>query len=347
MNFEEEADLAQRSLEHYFRSADPLRRYNNVYPLTHWHQNDVFNYWWVAHLVDSQLDAFSRSGEALDLRRAEATYAANKARNHGTLLHVYYDDELWNALAAVRLYQATGTAGYLADAQQVCSDMFRTAWNEAQGGGFAWTRMQLDYKNTPANAPAMILALRLYQLDPQPDYLEKSLADLAWLRATLVDAASQFVADGINRLGDGQIDVQWPFSYNQGVYIGALIEFYHVTGERQYLEDALTCAHTTLARLAQDGVLVDVGEGGGDVGLFKGIFYRYAALLVQETGDVGLRDFILSSCAVLAAHAMTDDGWLLAKANWRENVMLPPVDLAEELSAVMALEAAASLEAKG
>ena len=35
------------------------------------------------------------------LQQAEETYHYNKARNHNTLLHEFYDDMLWNALAGL------------------------------------------------------------------------------------------------------------------------------------------------------------------------------------------------------------------------------------------------------
>ena len=45
--------------------------------------------------------------------------------------------------------------------------------------------------------------------------------------------------DGINRLGDGQIDKDWQFTYCQGYSSGAGIELYSCTGESAYLADAV------------------------------------------------------------------------------------------------------------
>ncbi len=44
-------------------------------------------------------------------------------------------------------------------------------------GGFAWKRTQLDYKNTPVNAPIIILALRLYQVEANERYLTTKPTD--------------------------------------------------------------------------------------------------------------------------------------------------------------------------
>ena len=80
---------------------------NNVYPLRDEKENETFNYWWIAHLVDVRIDAYLRTNDTAYLQQAEETYHYNKARNHNTLLHEFYDDMLWNALAGLRLYELT------------------------------------------------------------------------------------------------------------------------------------------------------------------------------------------------------------------------------------------------
>lgn len=69
----------------------------------------------------------------------------------------------WTALALLRAYRVTGHEAYLNAVLDLWEDI-KTAWNEQLGGGLAWKKDQLDYKNTPANAPAVILAARLYEL---------------------------------------------------------------------------------------------------------------------------------------------------------------------------------------
>ena len=289
MNYSSQADLGQVSLQRLFmQTGKPI--YNNVYPLADPEENRVFNYWWIAHLIDVRIDGFLRCRNPDYREGAAAVYGANRHRNHDTLVHEYYDDMLWNGLAALRLYTISGDRDALADAREVCDDVYQTAWNSAAGGGFAWKRTQIGYKNTPANAPWMILALRLYQIEQRPEYLARSLATLHWLHYTLVDPKREFVNDGINRLGDGEVD-HWTFTYNQGVYIGALIEFYHVTHDQRYLQRALRCARTAIEVFSKHQILVDEGDGG-DIGLFKGILYRYLALLYQETHEQFLREYI-------------------------------------------------------
>lgn len=346
-DYNEYAELAQSSTDYFYKSKDPVQYVNNVYPLSNEEENEVFNYWWIAHLVDVRIDAYLRTNDTRYLEQAEATYHYNKARNKNTLLHEYYDDMLWNALAGLRLFNITKKVGYLDDAREVCIDIFDTAWNDHMDGGFAWKRTQLDYKNTPVNAPIMILALRLYQIESDARYLTTSEKTLAWMRKYLINPQTQFAEDGINRNGDGKVDTQWQFTYNQGVYIGALIEFYHISKDVQYLKDALECAKTSIEVIAKNGVFDDQGDGG-DIGLFKGIEYRYLNLLAKETQRVGLdssfiKEFILSSCEILIEHSQKEN-YLLCYRDWRVEQLPESIFLSDQLSGVMALESAATIE---
>ena len=139
--------------------------------------------------------------------------------NGETLLHNYYDDMEWMALALLRVYDATGREEDK-EAVLVLWESIKTAWNDHMGGGMAWKKDQLDYRTPPPNAPASILASRLYQRFRRPE-------DLEWARKiyqynkSLVDPDTGFVWDGINRLGDGRIDKDWEYTYCQGVFLGA------------------------------------------------------------------------------------------------------------------------------
>lgn len=341
-NYSIYANLAQNSINQLFYTKNLIQFINNVYPLRDEKENETFNYWWIAHLIDVRLDAYLRTKESSFLEEAEETYRYNKTRNKNTLLHEYYDDMLWNALAALRLFEITKKNEYFEDAKEVCLDIFDTAWNDQMHGGFAWKRTQLDYKNTPVNAPIIILALRLYQIEKDDIYLETSKKTLAWMQKYLVQPVSKFVEDGINRNADGKIDTQWQFTYNQGVYIGALIEFYQVTKESKYLKEALQCAKTALDVLVEKGVFHDEGDGG-DIGLFKGILYRYLEILYRETGEDFIKEFIFSSCDLLIKYSIRNEQ-LLAYRDWLVLKTPDSIYLSDELSGVMALEAAAAIK---
>ena len=194
-----------------------------------------------------------------------------------------------------------------------------------------------------------------------------------FLQSTLRDPATGLLADGVNRTGDGRIDTDWLFSYNQGLYLGLKLEVFRRTGDPVHLADAVHTASAAIERLAPDGIFSresvdDTSRGGGDAGLFAGIYYRYLADLLSEPAlreptlsEPALReDATIAVSASLAARvtaldavlrSVTDLLWqtfspsLLAADDWRR-FATPPTALSTELSAVMALEARSRFEAR-
>lgn len=162
-----------------------------------------------------------------------------------------------------------------------------------------------------------------------------------------------FVEDGINREGDGRVDTQWRFTYNQGLYLGAAVALEGALHEpeltgRDLVGRALRTASTALAELAPGGVVGSEG-GGGDEGLFKGVLYRYLGTLLDRIGTTSpdaapLVEFVRSSTDRLWETGRRD-GYLLAGDDWRRPAE-PPVFYSTQLSAVMALELRASIEAR-
>lgn len=182
----------------------------------------------------------------------------------------------------------------------------------------------------------------MYKIELQDSYLEISKKTLEWLQDTLVQNDTQFIEDGINRNEDGEIDTQWRFTYNQGVYIGALLECYSVTKDKLYVQQAIKCAKTSIETLTENGVFNDEGDGG-DIGLFKGILYRYLQLLYAETNESFIKEFIESSCDILIKNTYRN-GYILAYRDWQFAELPQSVYLSDELSGVIALESAAALQ---
>lgn len=158
-------------------------------------------------------------------------------------------------------------------------------WNEIMGGGIAWNKTKTGYKNTPANAPACILAARLYVDTNNPDFLTWAKKIYTWQKATLVNASTGIVYDGINGNDDGQVQTSpgWNSAYNQGTFIGAALELYSITHESMYLQDAVKTANA----MVSDNVMSPGGimrsSDNGDGGLFNGIGVRYLTLLILNT----------------------------------------------------------------
>lgn len=334
------ANLAQDSLDTRFWN-ETIRMYNIEAPCPDGTCNTIFHYWWMAHAVDNLVDAYVRTDSALYEERLAQLYDGLLERNGGQWPNPLYDDMEWMALAWLRAYQATGIERYREAVDTLWADI-RTGWNEHCGGGIAWQKTQLDYKNTPANAPAAILAARLYQAFGREEDRAWAERIYAWLKTNLVDPVSGFVWDGMNREGDGKIDKDWKFTYCQGVYIGAGVELYRVTGDEAYLEDANRTADAAKAELAHPETGLLPLEGTGDGGLFKGILVRYLAELVRERpSSSAVASWLNANAELLWGRGRGDE--LLFSGLWNQPAR-ETVELSTQLSGVMLLEAAARLE---
>lgn len=292
----ERAEAAQQALVQRFWN-DEAALFEMASP--HADDDKPFQYWWQAHAIDALVDGFERSGRREYLERATRLWAGVQ-RRIGGVTNEYYDDMLWMALALQRLQAHTGSPALRDDVQTLWQDV-QKGWNDAQGGGIAWRKTQLDYKNTPANAPAVVLAARLSLAGGDGDDLAFGKRVYAWLTANLVDPETGFAWDGKNRKGDGATDKDWAFTYNQGVCIGAADALFAATGDARFRRDGDRTFAAAVKRLTDArGVLKEAGKGDG--GLFKGILVRYV-------GDRVHRD---------PAHAVAERAFLVrqAEAAW-------------------------------
>ncbi len=340
---QQRADLAQTALDELFWN-EKIQMYNIQTPCENGACNEIFHYWWMAHAVDVLVDGLRRTGDRRYAQRLEQLYDGLLQRNGGAWPNELYDDMEWMALAWLRAYQATGEPRYKEASQLLWQDI-QTGWNEQMGGGIAWQKSQLDYKNTPANAPAIILAARLYQAFGDPDDWAWAQRIYEWQAANLVDPSTGLVWDGMNRTGDGTIDKDWRFTYCQGVFIGASVEMYRVSGDTAYLEAALRTFRVVLQEFtsSETGLLPE--EGDGDAGLFKGILIRYLVQLAQAAPDhPEIAEYVALQAerawSRLAAPQQPRFGtdWSCGPAP--EGA----VSLSSQLSGVMLMEAAAALE---
>lgn len=342
VNWAARADSAQAALSLGFWS--PAGQYyleNNA-------GNADFNYWWQAHGLDVLTDGYQRTKSADYLTRMRQLQQGTKAKNGNSYLNDFYDDMEWQALACLRAFELTKDPDYKATATLLWNDI-KLGWNEQQGGGIAWRKSQRSYKNTPANAPAAILAARLYVLDRNPDDLAWAQKIYAWEKAKLVDPASGLVWDGVNRLGDGQTDKDWRFTYNQGTFIGAGVALYRATQQSAYLDDAIRTANYVLndSQLAPGGILKD--EGNGDGGLFKGILVRYLTGLATEPAVSAANRASYVTFLKFNGESLYKRGTrrpqFLFNTNW---TALPgsSVESSTQMSGIMMLEALADLQAR-
>ncbi|NTS42580.1 glycosyl hydrolase family 76 [Flavisolibacter sp. BT320] len=313
--------------------------------------NTAFHYWPQAHGLDILVDAYVRTGNAEYKNYMDKWFTGVNRKNGNTFLNEFYDDMDWNALAMLRAFEATGDQKYKTAVDAVWTDI-KTGWNTTMGGGIAWRKAMPYYKNTPANAPAAILAARLYKKTKNADDLAWSKKIYSWLKDSLYNKNTGWVYDGMNSDNDGKRNTTWKFTYNQGTFIGAAVELYSITNDAGYLNDALQAANFTLTDNTltnfTDNLLRD--EGGGDGGLFKGVFVRYLTQLILAPGMVSsdkqrYTNYLKHNAQTLW-NTGTDKSYLLYGTYWKT----PPgatTDFTTQASGAMLIEAAALLKEKG
>jgi predicted alpha-1,6-mannanase (GH76 family) len=332
-NYNVPADQLQNSTHTRFLNSDGLGYNANN------NGNTFVNYWWNAHAMDMNVDAYQRTRNGTYATRAKNVMHSIRNHNNNVYPNAYYDDMAWLALASLRMYHLTGDAEYLSTAN--------TLWASIKGGFtsgmFSWsTSCHPNCKNAISNDPAIILGARLYQIGQAPA-ADLTMIQTAYtnVKSRLIDPASGAVWDNID-LATGNV-TKWTFSYNQGMFIGAALELYKVTGDVNYINDAKRTADWSLSANNPGGLLFGGETGGGDGGLFKGIFIRYLALFAREAPITDADRVRYNNAIKTSANLVHSKGLqrpeMLGGANWA----VPPgtvTDLSSHLSSVYLLEAA-------
>lgn len=265
------ADSAQASLNYFWSASGKFYLSSNT-------AADWGHYWPNAHALDVLVDAYLRNPSAITKARMDDLMIGVKAKNGNTWLNYYYDDMEWMALACLRAFQATNDVQYKNITDILWADI-KAGWSSDLGGGI-WWRKDNPSKNTPSNTPAAILAARLYKAFNNADDLEWAKKIYDWQKAVLYEPGTGWVYDNIEK--NGTKNTSWKFTYNQGTFLGAALELYRITNSTGYLNDAIAATDYAVSSgfLTVNGILKD--EGGGDGGLFKGVFIRYFTRLVID-----------------------------------------------------------------
>ena len=260
--------------------SDFLYKYGNGKYLIHsWHADASkidrgYNYWWMAHAIDAYIDAYARTGKSKFQTTANSIkvgmYTAYDAGRQD-LWNSYYDDMEWMNLACIRAYENFPRSNvWLSEAKQLF-DWIWQGWNYDDGseGGIRWNSGSGTGKNSCSNAPAMIGAAKLYQLTGEEEYLDKAVMIFDWMLTH-----SRF-DDGFIKDAPGNNDRGWTFTYNQGTWIGGLLELYRITQEQKYYDIAVDLLDKCLFNrwYSPEGILREAGWADG--GMFKGILIRY------------------------------------------------------------------------
>lgn len=330
------ADSAQLSMHYFWSASERVYLASNT-------SSGWGNYWPNAHALDILVDAYERTPSAAIKARMDDLMTGVRTKNGNTWLNYYYDDMEWMALAALRAYQVTGDNAYNDIVQTLWVDI-KNGWSTELGGGI-WWRKDNPSKNTPSNMPAAILAARLFQEFGNADDLEWAKDIFTWQKNTLYENATGWVYDNIDK--NGNKNLTWKFTYNQGTFLGAALELFKITGNAQYKTDAITACDYAVGsgQLTSAGVLRD--EGGGDGGLFKGVFVRYFTRLIIEgqlpdNKKQSYIAFLVKNGQSLWSKG-TNKNLILFNTAW-DRMPGNSTDLTTQLSGVMLMESLATLK---
>ncbi|SDF62121.1 Predicted alpha-1,6-mannanase, GH76 family [Mucilaginibacter pineti] len=323
------ADKGQITLQSYFYDVN-----EQFYKTT---QTDHgFNYWWNAHALDVNVDAYNRTKDAKYLTRMKNVLSGSFAKNGNKFKNDFYDDMEWWAIACLRAFDASNDMAYKNAALELWG-YIKTGWNDNNHGGIMWNAGDSNGKNACSNGPAAIIAARLYQLDKKQEDLDWAVKIYAWEKQYLVNAANGLVWDSYGNYNDG-----WRFTYNQGTYVGAAVELYACTKDLKYLNDAkqTTSSVITDPFFNNGGVLI--GNGTGDGGLFKGIFIRYMVqLIIKGNLDASTQStystYLVNNANNLIANAINSpEGYY--GPDWRKLPQTNEYQSSVQLSGLMLLE---------
>lgn len=314
--------------------------------------NSSFNYWPNAHVLDVLVDGYIRTGNDTYKAKMKALVQGIKIKNGNTYNNVFNDDMLWLANSCVRAYKATNDQEYK-DVADFLWERIKLSWSDVFGGGITWKQDTPKQKNAVSNGPAVILALRLYEIDNDPDDLVWAKKIYTWQKNNLVDPVSGVVWDNISEVNGAVVtNKEWVFTYNMGTWIGAGLRLYKATNDQVYLDDAVKAGRTVLTspKLLSEGLLRD--EGQGDGGLFKGILVRYLTELTEQPTINATDIEKFSAFLKFNAQSFYKKGILrpamLSGNNWKAAPSAGGnVDLTTQLSGVMLMEAAAKLDKDG
>jgi predicted alpha-1,6-mannanase (GH76 family) len=314
-----------------------------------------YDYWPEAHGLDVLTDAYSRTGDVVYKTAIDDFYEGVKAKNGGRFWNNYYDDMAWHGLAHLRALEATGDTRYEQSARELWAWILE-GWDSSDGGGIRWNHDQTAEgmsKGVPSNGPAAIIAARRWQKYGRSEIVQGK-NDSVWMVMIYDWMKENRFEKQTGRVFESKTDTRGDWTYNAGTFMGAALEFYKITGEKVYLNDAVKTADRAIATLINPDnyVLSDWAEQQDhDVNLFKGIFVRYFTQLIlnenlPEANRKRYIAFMKNSAEYLWTKGVQKSPAVLFGYHWWEKPG-STASLRAQLSGSMLMEAMALLKDKG
>ena len=316
------------------------------------------HYWPQAHAMDVVVDAYLRTSDKYYLNFYPLWWIGAPKFNFSgkpedRWWNVFVDDMEWITLAQLRMFESTKQEKYFTKAKQIYNDYIWPTWGPEDEvpwhGGITWKTDAKKSKNACSNGPAAIIAARIYRMydkvtttdkKPKKAYLDEAIKIYKWLRDNLYDPTEGKVYDNMNASGNISKAI---YTYNQGTFIGAAHELYKITGNKQYLTEAVNASNYVIDHMSENGGVLN-NATSGDGGLFNGIFFRYFVKLINEPDlDKANREKFhryITNCASVMAEEGINSATMLYGGNWHKApASTDPVALTPQLSGCMLMEA--------
>lgn len=151
----------------------------------------------------------------------------------------FFDDNQWIAIAYLDAYQRNKKPVYLEKAKMIYQHMVKAGLDTVSGGGLYWKEGELNSKNTCSNGPGILVALQLYKVTHDKQYLELALNLYQWTNKYL-QAPDGLYYDAI-KVPSLKVD-QTLYTYNTGSMLQSNVLLYELTQDKKYLDEAYRIA---------------------------------------------------------------------------------------------------------
>ncbi|RKF81915.1 putative glycosyl hydrolase family 76 [Golovinomyces cichoracearum] len=206
-------------------------------------------------------------------------------------INEFYDDELWWALAWIKVYDITQNETYLNTAADIFEDS-KSVWGQTPCGGLWWDKNHTEVGavvNELYLTTAAKLANRLLE-SPHPGYyMDEAMKAHNWFQESGLINGNNLINNALN-LQTCKNDGNFVFTYNQGILLSGLAELTYGTKDQKYVNLANTIAVAAInAMTDSDGILRESCEPdacNGDQEQFKGIFSRNIQFLYKNNPNI-------------------------------------------------------------
>jgi hypothetical protein len=146
----------------------------------------------------------------------------------------FYDDNIWLGIDFTGAYLHHKERKYLEKAELIWK-FIESGMDNTLGGGVYWCEQKRKSKNTCSNAPASVLAFKLFEATGDSLYFSEGKELYDWTKKHLQDNSDHLYYDNINL--DGHVSKE-KYSYNSGQMLQAAALLYKITKNKEYLKEA-------------------------------------------------------------------------------------------------------------